>query len=57
MRAVHWLYWNSFFIVVKRGHCYVKLTSWYHVASQCIQLLLGAFFKLKIVLFNGEQEK
>ena len=36
--AVHWLYWNSHDIVVKR-HCYVKVTSSYHIASQRIRTL------------------
>ena len=36
---------------------YFKVTSSYHVAFQRIQQLLRAFFKLKIVASNSEQEK
>ena len=35
----------------------VKMTSSYHVASQRIRELLGAFFKYENAVFNGEQEK
>ena len=38
-------------------YCYVKMTSSCHFASQCIQELLGAFFKNENAVFNGEQAK
>ena len=44
-------------MVVKWRHCYVKLTSSYHVASQRIQEFLGVFFKTLNAVLNGKQEK
>ena len=41
-------------MVVKRRNCYVKVTSSCGIASERIQGLLEAYFKLKK---NGEQEK
>ena len=55
MRTVYWLCWNN--IIVKCHNWYVKVTSSYHVASQHIQQLFWSVFKLKNVVFNGEQEK
>ena len=46
-------------MVVKWRHCYVKVTSSCHVASQRIQELQSGrlFLKTLNVVFNGEQEK
>ena len=38
-------------------HLHVKVTSLFHVTSQRIQELLGAFLKHENAAFNGEQEK
>ena len=57
MRDLHWLYWNSHDVVVNWSHCYVKVTSSNHVASQRIHEIMGAFFKHENVVFHGEQEK
>ena len=47
MGAVHWLYWNSLDIFSRWWHCYVKMTSSYHVAFRRIQELLTDFFNMK----------
>ena len=57
VRAVHWFYWNSCDIVVKWRHCYVKVTSSYHVATQRIRHLLGAFCLNIEYGIYGEHEK
>ena len=57
VRVVHWLYKNPRDIVVKWRHGYGQVTSSYHVPSQCIQELLGAFFTHQNAVFNGEQER
>ena len=36
--------------------CYLSVTPSCHVASQRIQELLGALFKQKYVILNGEQD-
>ena len=50
---VHWLYWNSRDIVIKRRQCFDKVTSSSDIVSQRIQELLGAFFNIQC----GEQEE
>ena len=54
---VHCLCWISHDIVVKRRHCYDKVTSSTDTVSQFIQELLGAYFEIENVVFNGEQEQ
>ena len=57
MWPVHWLYWNSCDIVVKRRQCYDKVTSSSDIVSQHIQELLLAYFEIENVVLNGEQER
>ena len=56
MWPVHWLCWISRDIVVKKHQCYDKVMSSSDIVSQYIQELLGAYFEIENVVFNGEQE-
>ena len=46
--TVHWMYWNSRTLFLKRHYCYVKVTSSCSVPSQRIQEFKGIYFKIKM---------